>query len=362
MMVGGNDHLAPAPMEGEGAYNRSSRVQAAGIAAAIPLFEEAATRVPLADGRPPIVIADYGASEGHNSLAPMAVAIGALRKRVGRERAISVVHTDLPQSDFNGLFRTLQDDPDSYLRNDPQAFASAVGRSFYEQILPGDSVTLGWSSWSVQWLSRTPAPIPDHVHIASSRDPAAHAAYEAQADADWRAFLIHRAQELRAGGRMVVLTMALTDEGDFGYRAILAAIDGALTDLVADHKLTEPELVRMVIPTVGRGRAQLLAPFDDTRHFAGLLIEQLDIFRGEDRIWEQYARDRDAATYSARWAAFSRASVFPTMALALDDSGSAARVQKLLEDTEVRMAARLAQAPEPCVIPLAKLVLTKETA
>jgi len=362
MTAGDNDHSAPAPMEGHGAYNRGSRVQAAGIAAAIPLFEEAATKVALADGSAPIVIADYGTSEGHNSLAPLAVAIDALRKRVGRERAISVVHTDLPQSDFNGLFRTLQDDPDSYLRNDPQAFASAVGRSFYEQILPGDSVTLGWSSWSVQWLSRIPGTIPDHIAAACSTDAKARAIYAAQAEADWRAFLKHRSAELRSGGCMVVLTMALTDEGDFGYHAILAAVYGALTDLVADRKLTELELVRMVIPTIGRGRAQLLAPFDNTRHFAGLSIEQLDIFPGEDRIWKQYEVDRDAAAYGARWAAFSRASVFPTMALALDDSGSAARVRRFLEDTEARMVARLAQAPEPCIMPLAKLVLTKEPA
>jgi hypothetical protein len=76
---------------------------------------------------------------------------------VGLGWARSVVHTDLPGNDFSALFQTLADDPESYLRGDPAVFASAVGRSFYEQILPAGSVTLGWSSWAVQWLSRVPA-------------------------------------------------------------------------------------------------------------------------------------------------------------------------------------------------------------
>jgi hypothetical protein len=167
-------------------------------------------------------------SEGPNSLAPMAVAIGALRERVGPNRAISVVHTDLPGNDFSALFETLADDPDSYLRSDPAVFASAVGRSYYQQILPSDSVTLGWTSWALHWLSRTPAPIPDHVLVAFSRDATARAAYTRQATEDWRNFFLSRAGELRAGGRLVVLTMALTDDGGFAFPQLVEALYGAL--------------------------------------------------------------------------------------------------------------------------------------
>ena len=66
-------------------------------------------------------------------------AIGALRGRVGPERPISVVHTDLPTNDFAALFDVLATDPDSYQAGDASAFAS-VGRSFYEQLLPSSSV------------------------------------------------------------------------------------------------------------------------------------------------------------------------------------------------------------------------------
>ncbi len=349
----------PAPMEGHGAYNRNSRVQAAGLSSAIPLLGQAASTAALAPAPEPIVIADYGSSEGHNSLAPMAKAIGALRKRVGAARAISVVHTDLPSSDFSGLFETLASDPNSYLRDDPFAFASAVGRSFYEQVLPSGSVTLGWSSWSVQWLSRTPSIIPDQLQVAYSRDQAACAAFATQAAEDWCAFLTHRGQELRQGGRLVVLTMAKTDAGDFGYRAVLDALMAALASLIESGLVGADEAKRMAIPTVGRTRNEFTAPFAGSGSFAGLTIERAEIFLGEDRIYEEFEQTGDRQAFGARWAAFVRASTFPTLALGLDGGASDARVPDFYRQMEALMAARLAAAPERTTIPLAKIMLVK---
>jgi S-adenosylmethionine-dependent carboxyl methyltransferase len=346
---------SPAPMEGHGSYNRRSHVQAAGIAAAIPLLEESAGLVPLTTAPEPIVIADYGSSEGHNSLAPVSAAISVLRKRTGSNHAISVIHTDLASSDFSVLFQT----PDSYLRGDNAVFASAVGRSFYGEILPPGSVTLGWSSWAVQWLSRIPAPIPDQVQIAYSSDPQARAAYADQAAQDWRVFLESRSREMKKGGRLVVLTMARDDVEGFGYRSVVAAAYAALCDMVRDGVIGKAELERMVIPTFGRSRADLLAPFAASGYFAGLAVGHCEIFLAEDHIWSQYEKDRDATAFGARWAAFSRASVAPTLALGLDDKNHTARTALFIDELESRMTAKLAAAPERSAIPLAKLVLEK---
>ena len=52
------------------------------------------------------MIADYGSSQGKNSLAPMGIAIGNLRPRLGPNRPIFVFHVDQPSNDFNTLVRS----------------------------------------------------------------------------------------------------------------------------------------------------------------------------------------------------------------------------------------------------------------
>ena len=304
-----------------------------------------------------IVIADYGSSVGRNSLAPIAAAIRVLRARAGAERPISVVHADLPRNDFSSLFQTLETNPASYLHDDPASFAFTAGRSFYRQILPAGSVTLGWSSWAVQWLSRTPCAIPDHVQVACSRDAPARAAFARQAAEDWRSFLTHRAGEIGPGGRLVVLTMALTENGEFGYGPVLAALHASLREQVANGHVQADEAARMAIPTVGRSRADLLAPFGAEGRFAGLTVERIELFLGEDPIWHDFERDRDAAAYGARWAAFSRASVLPT--LALDLGADRHRREGFVARMEAGMARRLAAHPEPAIMPLAMMTIVR---
>jgi hypothetical protein len=76
--------FSPAVMEGGGAYNRHATLQAAGARLAIPFFEKAVRDVTLDPVDLPVVIADYGSSQGKNSLAPIRIAIGNLRPRLGR--------------------------------------------------------------------------------------------------------------------------------------------------------------------------------------------------------------------------------------------------------------------------------------
>ena len=355
-----SEFVTPAAMEGQGVYNHSSQVQAAGLSPALPMFEKAASLVPVPAAPRPIVIADYGSSQGRNSLIPIWESIKILRPRIGQSREISVVHTDLPENDFTVLFQTLTASPESYLRNDPAVFASAIGKSFYEQILPSNSVTLGWSSWAVQWLSRTPALIPDHVQVALSQDVLAQSAFSKQAAEDWQKFLFMRGHELCPGGRLVMLVMAKDENGDFGYRPVLDAIYTTLVDMRDQGYISADELERMAIPTVGRSRADLLAPFGFDSCFDGLRVEELEIFCGEDQIWSEFERSGDSHAFGAQWAAFARASVFPTLAGALNCGRAASRATEFVERLERGTAARLTAKPHRVLIPLAKMMLAKE--
>lgn len=337
-------------------YTASSRLQAAGLTSGIRLFEQAARSATLPQAPRPITIADYGAANGCNSLLPLKAAISAVRTRTRPQQAILVTHTDLPDNDFTALFATLANEPASYLKSDRATFASAVGRSFYEQILPSDSVTLGWSSWATHWLSRAPAPIPDHIHVAHSGDAEARRAYSRQAAMDWHDFLAFRGRELAPGGRMVVLTLGLDDVGHAGFTGVMQALLESLHTLVGRGTLQPEELHRMAIPTVGRSRKELLAPFAPSGRFEGLCVEHLELFDAEDQFWARYLADGDHAAFGAGWAGFARAAIFPTLATALD---ATRQPTPFLDELAGEVTRRIGATPGPTSIPLAAMVIAK---
>ena len=100
------------------------------------------------------MLADYGCSEGRNSLLPIGAAVDALRAQHGNDLQVLVLHTDLPGNDYSSLFGTLAHDPLTYQR--PGGFPVAVDRSYFEQLTPTGTVALGWSSIALHWLSGQP--------------------------------------------------------------------------------------------------------------------------------------------------------------------------------------------------------------
>ncbi len=340
-------------------YTQSSRLRAAGLAPAIGLFERAAEEISLPRAPQPIVIADYGTANGHNSLRPMCAAIDVLRRRTRHDHAIMVAHNDVPDNDFTALFATLADDPDSYLHKDTASFASAIGRSYYTQILPSNTVNLGWTSWAAQWLSRIPVELGDRVQVAHRLDGEARAAYARQAAIDWHDFVAFRGRELAPSGRLVVLTMALDERDGFGYEPLLDAILAGVKDRAREGLVSQDELRRMVIPTFARNEKDFRAPFAPSGRFEGLTIEHLELFNAEDRFFTAFQSDGEAEAFGARWAAFARTALFPMLADALDGGVSAPRSIEFTVQLEAAVAESLAGAPQPMPIPLASIVLVK---
>lgn len=353
--------VRPEP-EDSGSYSAANRLQAAGLAPAIAVFERAAAEVPIPKPPQPIVVADYGASNGLNSLLPMGAAISVLRNRTRPDHSILVAHTDRPDNDFTQMFHNLENDPDSYLRKDRATFVSGVGRSFYSQILPSNSVNLGWSAWAIHWLRKTPGGVAGHIHVHHCHDEAVRAAYTRQAAHDWHEFVAFRGRELCPGGRLVVMTMAISEDGDFGFGPLLAAIVDALAELAGSGIVTEDEVAGMCIPTVGRRASDFTAPFAPSGRFERLEIDHIEVFDAEDRFWDRYRIDGDARAFGARWAGFARAAVFPALTAALSAGPADARAPEFFDRLEAGVAARLSAAPERTQIPLAHLVLVKRAA
>ncbi len=329
-----------AAMEGQGAYNQNSLRQAAADALAVPLFEQAARAIDLGPDDRPLQIVDYGSSQGRNALRPIRAAIAVLRERCGAGRPIRVTHTDLPDNDFSTLFQTLHDDPDSYLRNQPNVFADAVGRSFYESLLPPAQVSLGWSSYAAHWLSRVPAYIPGHFHDLRATG-AAREAFDAQAATDWRTFLSLRALELRPTGRLVIALAAVDETGFHGTGTLYDAGNDSIAELVARGTISASERARMVTPTRMRGRAHLLMPFAETGSFAGLTVEHCEVSQSAEAAWDAYRTHGNSTLLATDRARFFRSVFIPTLTTALDPNRTAADRLAFADALEMALVLRL---------------------
>jgi hypothetical protein len=345
-------------MEGGGSYNLHAKVPAGGGSLALPYLEKAAQSCALPPANDPIVIADYGSSQGKNSLAPMRAAIRCLRTRVGNERAVMVIHVDQHANDFNTLFSVLHSDPERYSMDDPNVFSSAIGRSFYENVFPREQVDLGWCSYAAVWLSRVPALIPGHfVALASTGD--VRAAFDRQAADDWRLFLSLRARELRPGGRVVVVLPGLSDTGVSGFEPLFNRANVALEELVYERVIVDDERKRMALGTYPRRRAQLLEPFSVDGQFQSLSVEHCELFDLPDAAWAEYQRDGNVQALVSRHAAFFRAIFVPSLASAISDAG---RRPAFADSLEQRLKQRLSERLTPCHSFVQVIVVAKQGA
>jgi hypothetical protein len=353
-----DDVPASGAMEGGGAYNKHAKLQACGSASALPSLERAVEHVALDDGDEPIVIADYGSSQGKNSLAPMRVAAETFRSRVGPDRPILVCHIDLPINDFNALFALLADDPDCYSRPESKVYSCAVGRSFYESVLPPNHVHLGWSSFAANWISRIPTSLRGHIFVPCSTE-VERSAFERQAAQDWETYLSLRAKELRPGGRLVAVVPGTGEDGLSGFENIMNYANAVLAEMLEDGAITADEYERMVLGVWPRRRQDLLAPFASDGGFHDLILESCETTPIADAAWADYQRDGKPADLVNKRAAFYRATFAPTLASALRLAHEPEICRAFSESLEHKLKRRLTHEPAPINSLVVTIVLAK---
>ena len=335
----GDDRSA---MEGGGFYNRNSAMQAAGIALLSTIWEAACKTVAINTDGSAVTIVDYGSSQGRNSMVPIRLAIDTLRKRAGQMIPIEVVHTDLPSNDFSALFEALVKEPDSYMSGRSGVFPSAIGRSFFETLLPPACVHLGWSTWAMQWMSRNPAQAPDHILAGMSAVPSVIAAVKEQQAADWLRFLQVRSEELRAGGKLLVGFTARTQTAT-GWEWLLGELWSAVVDMGREGLFSSQEQQCITIPIGLRAVEELQAPFRECGSCADLAIERIELLQVADPFWAEFQRTGDRKTFAQRHADTTQAWAGPTIAKLID----ASRDQAILVDALFsRFSQRLAVNPQ----------------
>ena len=314
-------------MEDKGYYNDHSQLQHSTISYALPFLRRAASSIQLPDHHSPVVLADYGSSQGNNSLQPMTTAIAIMRGRMIEHYPIAVIHNDLPNNDFSSLFQSVESNQESYQRGSLDVFSYATGRSFYDRLFPDNQVSLGWSAWAVQWLSAVPAVIPDHFWCARASGPVAEE-FRQQAKLDWDQFLWHRSQELHSGGYLVVHAPCADDEGVSGWDRPFDLVNTVLQEMVEQHLLYDREYERMTLPAKMRTVAEYQAPFFTGEMKNTLRLEDYSKMGFVDPLWAQFEGTHNAAEFAEAYAGLLFAALAPSLFSKLDTSRSSAeRIQ-----------------------------------
>ncbi|KAL5831809.1 hypothetical protein ACOSQ4_017163 [Xanthoceras sorbifolium] len=160
-------------------------------------------------------VADLGCSSGPNTLLVISEildTVHAICQQFNQKSLeIQVFLNDLPENDFNSVFKSLpafnqrlkKDKGDQF----GPCFVSGVPCSFYERLFPSRSIHLIHSSSSVHWLSKVPENLGSNkknIYIAKSSPPSAYKAYLEQFQRDFSTFLSLRSEEIIVGGRMVL--------------------------------------------------------------------------------------------------------------------------------------------------------------
>jgi SAM dependent carboxyl methyltransferase len=343
-------------MAGAGRYAEESATQHGAASFGFPLIPAAVAQLePPAGG--PLLLADFGAAQGTNSLEAIRRALAALAERVPGRPAL-VVHSDIPGNDFTTLCDTLETSDARYTRDRPDVLPLMAGRSLYDRVLPPATLSFGWTASTLHWLRRTPGPVTDHFFVQLAQDGDARAAYAEQSARDWRDFLDHRAAELAPGAGIVIVDVAMGEDGTMGSEALFDRLNDALVETREAGLLSAAEFARIVYPTWFRSLAELRAPFAP-HHVApgGEAVELAELAPAilDDPFRPAYERTGDARAYAAAQVGFLAAFLEPSFAAALDrgrpDAERAAVVDEIWE-----RARRLIAAEPLTVSPRYRLV------
>jgi hypothetical protein len=234
------------------------------------------------------------------------MAIETVRRRAGPKRAIEIIHTDLPSNDFTALFEAVLTDPSSYMNGRSGVFPAAIGRRYFEPLVPPQSVHLAWNTWSMQWMSHLPDLAFDHVLAGMSEEANLLAAVARAQTDDWSRFLALRARELLPSGRLLTAFTART-EAETGWEWLLGELWASILDLVADHILDAGEAERMTIP-IGLGGSTMCAVHSRPGVLSkGSSRSKSSWNRSTTPIGLEYNRTGDGNTFANRHAAATRA-------------------------------------------------------
>ncbi len=292
-------------MSGGGIYSLATTGAKHVIDAATPLVLDAIKSLPLESMEQGFSISDMGCADAGTSLTMIGTVIDAVSARAPGT-AVSVIYTDQPHNDFNALITNVYGlGPfETYLDNREQIFPLVSATSFYRQILPHNSLNLGFSATAMHWLSQKVCNISNHVQAVGAQGSELQA-FRNQAHSDWRQILIHRAKELKPGGKLVLINFGTNEEGQYlgntGGINMFDTFNQIWQSFLDQKRIKNQEYENMTLPQYYNSVEEFSAPLIDPGeavYQAGLRLDHIDTRIVKCPFAEDYTHHRDATRFA----------------------------------------------------------------
>lgn len=298
-------HSEGITMSGGGLYSLATIGAKHVIDAATPLVVDAINSLPSDSFSTGFTLSDMGTADAGTSLSMIDHAIDAVAER-DPATAISIVYSDQPRNDFNALITNVYGlGPfESYLGKRDNVFPFVSGTSFYKQIVPDNSLNLGFSATAMHWLSEKVCNISNHVQAVGAEGKELEA-FRQQAHNDWRQILLHRAKELKSGGKLVLINFARDEQGRY-----LGNTDGInmfdtfnqiWQSFLEQNLISEFEYQGMTLPQYYNSVEEFSAPLvnsDERVYQAGLRLDHIDTRIVKCPFAEAFKEHQDAAKFA----------------------------------------------------------------
>lgn len=338
-------------MKGAGFYDQHSTAQLASMRLVFDWIDHAIDAMTLPPASRPFTVLDLGSSEGRNALIVMGRVAEAVRRR-RPEQIIQTIYSDLPSNNFNRLFTNLHEARTAG-RIPAGVYPSAAAGSFYESLVPPNSIHFAMAFNALLWLDHLPdAPVLDAVVYRRPHPPRSDrnmppetvVAFTQQAELDLTRFLEGRAREMAPGGKLLVVSPGDDDKNSVSD-GLYDVLNDACLDLIAAGRLERTRYERFTMPLYFRTVAETLAPLEreDSPVKDVFAVDRAETLEVPTPFLVEFDRTGDADALADAYTGFLRAFSEPVArATLVGTDGDAA----LMDELYGRVHARLKAEPE----------------
>ncbi len=282
-------------MSGGGSYSLATRGAKDVIDAATPLVISAIERMKLRPSVRRFGMMDLGCADGGTSLDMVRAALQCVRA-VAKQAELTITYADQPRNDFNalvGMVHGLHDHGSlesgefqtsfqTYLGEMEKVYPLFSANSFYLQVVPDNSLDLGFSATAMHWLSAKPTNLSDHIHMVGAHGDE-RLAFAGHAARDWETILLCRAREMKRGARLVLVNFCRDEQGRYlgntGGVNMFDTFNQIWQTFLDDGEITRQEYENMTLPQYYNTVEEFSRPLVDKTnrcHRAGLRLENIE--------------------------------------------------------------------------------------